>query len=658
METGFDIIKQAMYSTKLSRMLAQENIAVVFEAAAKTASFAPESRTLTFPHSTAFMDTDIHELFMFHEISHAIHLPPDSMEIVKRSGVDFDLFNIVIDIRDERLIKARYPGAVKTFTVAYAKLVEQGFFGDMEKLNHRSFANRLNVYAKVGVRLGASIPMSAQEHQFYDRCMKAEKLEECIELARELSKLDKNSDTLDELFDSIMEKIVTDDEEDELSEKERQAKVNEELEKLREERVQDMFSENFSSSILSNAHVVSYESTTLKDIAMVKASEYTNIIKKRLLDDTDQDDSLTDVTESVRDVRRGIQQSVDSMVRVFESKKAAQRYRNAKVSDTGMVDLNKVYRYKFDDKIFKKSIKIPNSKNHAYYIMIDMSGSMHSIFRHVVEQIIVLTEFLRRIQVPYKVIGFGAVLRDAEIRKKFEEEYHTYQTPMPGVIKGRALLLELMSHEQSTADHNLAITGLLSSIGFGLGSTPTGYAMVAAEQHANAFFMQTNVDKKHMVVITDGEPSDLRTVGYGVYGKTLMIVDPVMKKVVTSKSSSPYATINAFGKIFEYRYGIEFTTISLMSSLKESRTSAFVSTEITQSMKDDWKQRGYTNVQDPFTKNSMFFAKPFGIETDIGELADDISEKSTTQIARSMLKNMKSVKKSRNFLNALAEKLS
>lgn len=655
MTTGFDIIKQAMYSTKLSRMLAQENIAVVFEASARTASFAPESRTLTFPHSTAFMDTDIHELFMFHEISHAIHLPHDSMNIVKASDVDFDLFNIIIDIRDERLIKALYPGSVKTFIVAYEKLIAQGFFGDMETLKHKSFANRLNVYAKVGVKLGASIPMSPKEHQFYEKCMKAETLEECIELVKELTVLDGGSDTLDELFDVILDKISSEDDDEELTEKQKQKKAEEEIERLREERVQKIFEDSFTSSILSNAHVVTYESTSMKNIAMVTASEYIQIVKHRIVDD---DVSIAQVTESVRDIRRGIQQSVDSMVRVFESKKAALRHKNAKISDTGMIDMNKVYRYKFDDKIFRKSIKIPNSKNHAYYIMIDMSGSMNSIFQHVVEQVIVLTEFLRRIQVPYKVIGFGAVMRDSVIRNKFEQEYYQHAVPMPGVLKGRALLLELMSHEQSTADHNLAITGLLSCIGFGLGSTPTGYAMVAAEQHANAFFAHTNTDKKHMVVITDGEPSDLRTTGYGAYGKTLMVVDPVVKKVVTAKSNAPYATINAFGKIFEYRYGIEFTTISLMSSLKETRTSAFVSASITQTMKEEWKRQGYTKVNDPFTKNSMFFAKPFGIETDIGELADDISEKSSTQIARSMLRNMKSVKKSRNFLNALAEKLS
>ena len=188
--SGFDIIKQAMYSTKLSRMLAQENIAVMFDVKATTASFSPETRTLTFPHNTAFMDQDIHELFMFHEVSHAIHLPHDSMDTVKESNVNFSLFNIVIDIRDERLIKAKYPGAIKTFNKAYEKLLNQGFFGEMKHIIHKSFADRLNVYAKVGVRLGAEIPMSTEEHAFYERCMKAEKLDDCIELAKELEKLE------------------------------------------------------------------------------------------------------------------------------------------------------------------------------------------------------------------------------------------------------------------------------------------------------------------------------------------------------------------------------------------------------------------------------------------------------------------------------------
>lgn len=655
---NFDIIKQALYSAKLSRMLAQENINVVFDSDARTASFSPEHRTLTFPHSTAFLDQDIHELFMFHEVSHALHLPHNAMELLKNSGADHTFFNIVIDIRDERLIKQKYPGCIKTFGLAYEKLLDQEFFGKKEIIAKRSFADRLNVYAKCGIKLAAFIPMSVEEHAFYEKCMSAETFDEFIYLAKELEELDKNSDTLDSMLDDLIDSYVLqaedDDEEDRLTEEEIRKQAEDEIKRIREERVQDIFNGNFEESILTNAHVINFESIPLKEAKITRAASYAKTLKDVFTYSagTNADMDAAEITSTVRELRKSIQTSVDSMIRVFESRKAAQQYKNVRISDTGMIDVNKIHRYQFDDKIFRRAAKVPNAKNHAYYILVDMSGSMSSILHDVVEQVIVLTEFMRRIQVPYKVVCFGAVL-----------DYPDYD-PNPDYKKQNPLIIceadlfEIMSHEQTTAEHNIAVVGLMRRIRFSLGGTPTGYAMLASEHYANQFFNSVRADKKHMVVLTDGEPTDLLTNRWQNRGKSLLLVDPITKKIVTSKSSASYAAINAVGKLFENRYGINLTTISISKRLTEETTSAFITGSISDKMKSEWRVHGFTKMVDPYTKNEVYFAKPFGVETDIGNIEGDISEKSASQIARSMLKNLKNVKKSRSFLNAIAEKLS
>ena len=207
-------------------------------------------------------------------------------------------------------------------------------------------------------------------------------------------------------------------------------------------------------------------------------------------------------------------------------------------------------------------------------------------------------------------------------------------------------------------DTYLFLQYLMRRIRFSLGGTPTGYAMLASEHYANQFFNSVRADKKHMVVLTDGEPTDLLTNRWQNRGKSLLLVDPITKKIVTSKSSAPYAAINAVGKLFENRYGINLTTISISKRLTEETTSAFITGSISDKMKSEWRVQGFTKMVDPYTKNEVYFAKPFGVETDIGNIECDISEKSASQIARSMLKNLKNVKKSRSFLNAIAEKLS
>jgi hypothetical protein len=653
-----DIIKQATYSAKLSKLLAQENISVQFDSNAETASFHPQNRTLTLPYTTSMLDNDIQECFMFHEVSHAINLPTDSIEIVKSAGVDHDIFNIVVDIRDERLIKQQYPGCIKTMQIAYEKLLDQEFFGDVEAIPFRSFADRLNVYAKCGVVTARFIPMSAVEHEFYKKCMLAETMDDLIALGKELEEMDKSPEHSSRLSDFI-KKLKVDLADEELTQEEIDAEIQKQLDKIQEQRVQDIFDGAVAKSCLNNAVVVGYETVALKDVNIIPAKRYSEYVKEHQQKSWN---SSTDaqVTADVREMRKSISHSVDSMVRVFESKKAAEQYKNVKISDTGLININKVHRYQFDDKIFRQAKILPNTKNHAYYILLDLSGSMSKIINDVIEQVVVIVEFFRRIQVPYKVVGFGMSvtsqlnpMKDLDLRPI---------NPMPSIFRefksSRECLLELMTNTQTTLEHNMSIVGLMSKIGWSLGSTPTGFAVAGSEQYAMNFFKQNQTTSNHMIVMTDGAPTDVISNSWGNRGKTTIVTDKQTKKTVISQGSADYAMINCIGKVFENRHAIKFTTISMMRSLNESNTCAFVSSRITDEMRSEWTKHGYTTLIDPNTKNKVLVAKPFSVDTDVGQITGDISEKSASYIAKAMLRNMKKVRKSRSFLNALAEILS
>lgn len=693
---NFDIIKQSLYSTKITRMLAQENLGVRFDSFAKTACFEPKSRTITFPHSAEFLDHDVHELFMMHEISHALHIPENSFDILKKKKVNFDYFNIVLDIRDERLIKAKYPGCVASMIRGYEKLMDRGFFGNKEEMNFSRFANRLNIYAKCGVKSASFIDFTEKEIEFYNRCYAAETFDDLIDLAIELQVWEENArlnmpsdliEAQEKELEDYVRRIVEGQGEDAqefdgdddysegggMTQKEMKERIEKEKKRIREQMSQQIFEKSFQESILSNAHVINYTSISKKFVRVISAKKYAAYCREYMTKhwyNQENDENISTLTESVRTTRKAIQQSVDGMVRVFEARKEAQRYKNAKVSDTGQIDINKAYRYQFDDKIFRRSVRVPNQKNHAYYIMIDCSGSMSRRFSAVIEQVVVLTEFLRRIQVPYKVIGFGACVSRGMLSEKenqldystaYENPYNvskeSMQTNGTLVRYVNERIFEVLSSDQTLQEHNLAITGLFKSTGFDLGSTPTGAAMLRAEHHAVEFFESIKADKRHMVVITDGQPTDLQTTSYGYSGKTLLLADPITKKVVTSKGSAQYSAINCIGKIFQYRYGITFSTISLVPSFNTSNTCSFISSGVSEKEASEFRKFGYAMMIDTWTQNKIFFAKPFGVETDADDF--EVTENQTaSQIARSMSKNLKSVKKSRIFLNALAESLS
>ena len=656
------LIKQSLYSAKISSLLAQENISVEFSSSAHTASYNPFNRTICFPYTTAFMDKDVHEMFMFHEVSHALHLNPDDFNLAQKSTGGLGYFNIIIDIRDERLIKEKYTGAAPVFMRAYETLLNQKWFGKKSDIPYKAFPDRLNCYAKLGVKNGSFIPFTADESQFYDRCMKARTMEECIELSDELSTRSRDYVRTDEEtkeYLGIGDEIdfgsgIGEDDENEMTEEERQEELDRLLERLRESRVQEMFDANFKDSILNNANILKFQTVPRGYCQQTQASAYVKFVKDWNMQHMGKDPSTW--TLEVREMRRDISMSVDSMVRVFESKKAAERVKNARISDTGLIDANKAFRYKFDDKIFRRSMRIPNSKNHAYFLLVDFSGSMHSQFQNVIEQIMVITEFLRRIQVPYKIMAFGQSVHQDIFEVKhtpFFQSSLTHNYAENGMVVPE-YLFEMMNSEQTTFEHNIALTGMRKMTGFGLGSTPTIHAVEAAEVIATNFFDRVKADRKHLVVITDGEPTDRATC---IYGRTNILVDSLTQQSVVYKGNAPYSIVNAIGKLVDKRHNIKFTTLSVTSTFVDRIVCSFISSGLTDTDKESFRRKGYAKMMDPYTNNPIFFAKPFHVDTGVDEFS--IKDKTTTtQIARALINNMKAVNKSRNFLNALAESLS
>lgn len=666
MQTNFEsLIKQATYSAKLARLLSEENIGVVFSNDAQTASFSPSTRMLTFPYNTAMMDPDIHELFMFHEISHALHLPVDSVERVRDAKVKHDMFNIVIDIRDERLIKEKYPGSLKSFRDGYKKLYDQQFFGETPKLTLQSFPSRLNVYAKVGMVVGASIKMLPKELDFYNRCMCAVTLEECIELARELETMEnqysvdirklargvrtgEDDDEFSELIAQMLEEIEKESDEP-LSKYETEEELLKRLQDARELDSQESLSDAFKRSCLQNASVYVYGNYTKSDIKF-NIIDWKSYYKFLTVSHTCSNDD----TEAIREMRRNMSSSVDSMVRIFESKKAAVRRANAKVSDTGLIDISRAYRYKFDDKIFGTSINIPNAKNHGYILLVDFSGSMSNSMHSVFEQIAVTVEFFRRINVKYKVIAFGAeTSRELQLLAGLKQYDSNTTTGLPISVYGNSYLTEFMSSEQTLAEHNMCMHGMFSHIGYSLGYTPTGASMLHIEHVAREFFNAHKIDKRNLIVLTDGDPSDV----YTPRGSTIVLTDSITGKNIVANHPMRYEFVNMMGKVLEHRYNIKMSSICITRTLTPGVTSMFTPKVVDD--KKGWTARGFVSVNDNYTNNKVYFAKPIGVETDVGNFELDPDKKLTTaNVARKLMSSMKSIKKSRAFLNALAEDLS
>lgn len=140
------------YLDKFFGLLAEENLTVRRSKKAKTASINTATRVITIPDfSTADKDTFL--MFGSHEVSHALHTPPNwshsLLEQNMHNGTLRMCFNVVEDIRIEKLIRNKFPGFAAIYVRAYAKMLNSNWFS-LNHFDRFNIADRINVKAKLG----------------------------------------------------------------------------------------------------------------------------------------------------------------------------------------------------------------------------------------------------------------------------------------------------------------------------------------------------------------------------------------------------------------------------------------------------------------------------------------------------------------------------
>jgi hypothetical protein len=176
----------------LARLMATEDISVVHDAGASTASFSMDSRTLTLPVWEAMSDS-LYDMLVGHEVAHALWTPFENrkqfMSDIEYVGSNFDVakdfINIVEDARIERNIKAKYPGLKRDFVAGYGEMIERDLFGlDGRKANDLDFIDRLNIHFKCGALAG--VEFSAEEMAFVDAVAKCDTWQDVLDVAKSL----------------------------------------------------------------------------------------------------------------------------------------------------------------------------------------------------------------------------------------------------------------------------------------------------------------------------------------------------------------------------------------------------------------------------------------------------------------------------------------
>ena len=64
--------------------------------------------------------------------------------------------------------------------------------------------------------------------------------------------------------------------------------------------------------------------------------------------------------------------------------------------------------YRWSEDSFMKNEVHADGKNHGIVMYIDWSGSMHNIIADTVEQLLILTEFCQKVNIPFDVYAFSS----------------------------------------------------------------------------------------------------------------------------------------------------------------------------------------------------------------------------------------------------------
>ena len=115
---------------------------------------------------------------------------------------------------------------------------------------------------------------------------------------------------------------------------------------------------------------------------------------------------MKELLDQLVQFKRDSQKTVNYMAKEFEMKKAADAYKRVTQSKTGIIDVNKLHSYKYNEDLFRKISVTPDGKNHGVVMFIDWSGSMSSELFNTMKQVLNLVMFCKKVNIPFEVYAF------------------------------------------------------------------------------------------------------------------------------------------------------------------------------------------------------------------------------------------------------------
>ena len=511
--------------SNLAKLMATENITVIHKKI-PTAYFDVKNRILACPTFKDDMSNELYDLFMGHEVGHALYTPYEGLHsTLKQNRTLKGYLNVIEDVRIEKGIKEKYAGLRKSFYKAYDELMQRDFFGlkgrDLQSL---ALIDKINLITKCGSRV--SITLNEEETEWLKKAESCKTWEDVVEVSEALYNWSKENETRDEEDKTVTTQQVPDFEDDEEENEEEgnsydigqdddeddedeeevgssssnedgEDEEQEESEQIREtgKKGGDATDENFAQhddedgarealtehNAHNNEDMFVDENAVIKTFIDLKKKFKQNPVDKilysydKVLNDwrkfrgeegTDQE--LLKKGETYRKYLQSKNKKIVShMAKEFEMRQTAMRSLKAYTGKSGDLDMNRLAKYQIVDDIFKRVTYIPDGKNHGVNVLLDWSGSISYELEDLIEQSIILAEFCRLVQIPFRVYAFSDQIET--------EDAYDYAS------RG-GKLVEFLSNEMNSRQY----TEMLNNMSL----------LMLNKFHDDVFYSYTNLKKK------------------------------------------------------------------------------------------------------------------------------------------------------------------
>ena len=538
--------------------------------------------------------------------------------------------NVIEDARIDKRQKRRFPGARRNYVKGYKELIERDFFGTEKRdVNQMSFIDRLNIYCKGGSMMG--IKFSPVEKKMLLEVENAETFDEVLELTEKIFTWSKDQQEQDQENDpdDMGEEAGEDDGEwsesddsdsDDMSYDDdsetgdtdgngnadgEASDDDEDGNKSGKTQSDDRSNEYSDTPINMGSQKGSGDDTNLPESETEKSWQKTqdDLVKNsaeryiylKLPRPVDINKMVVDYKQVLAEQRSYLPKmwqdkfwqdsvraelmkfradenaTISFMVKEFEMRKSADEYSRTSVSKTGVIDMNKLHTYKYNDDLFRRATSVATGKNHGFVMFVDWSGSMQSNLKKTLKQLFSLAMFCKRVQIPFEVYSFrsvlytdyqdagGTLLPDTQFFSQNQDELSMDPVMIRNILSSRMKIQEL-----NDAMYHLWLMGCGGHLPCdGMSSTPLNECIALADLVVNKFHNQSKVQVVNTIFLTDGESDPIygfhgkNQYGYGWSGKTKYILQDDLTK-----------------KSYDIRYGLgDRRMTSLLLKVLKDRTN-------------------------------------------------------------------------------------